>query len=124
MKNLAFIVCLLATTLPLLPGPGDVPLEVRIDIKPRSSGGVIPVRSMPFHASATIAEAGTSRVIAVEDLDLQPGETKARTETVQHFKVRFQAKIDATGMRAAAAATVWKDERIVTRSTSDVSFGR
>jgi hypothetical protein len=123
MKSLA-IVCLLATTLPLLPGPGSVPLEVRIDIKPRMSGGVIPVRTMPYHATATVSEAGVRRVIGTVDLDLQPGETKSRTETVSQYKITFQSKIAADGLRAAAVATVWNGERIVTRQSSDVSLAR
>lgn len=122
MKSLAIAACLLAATLPLL--PSAVPLEVRIDIKPRMSGGVIPVRTMPYHATATVSEAGVRRVIGTVDLDLQPGETKTRTETVSQYKITFQSKIGADGLRAAAVATVWKGEQIVTRQSSDVSLAR
>lgn len=122
MRSLAIAACLLAATLPLL--STAVPLEVRIDIKPRMSGGVIPVRTMPYHATATVSEAGVRRVIGTVDLDLQPGETKSRTETVSQYKITFQSKIAADGLRAAAVATVWNGERIVTRQSSDVSLAR
>jgi hypothetical protein len=123
MKSLA-IVCLLATTLPLLPGPGSVPLEVRIDIKPRMSGGVIPVRTMPYHATATVSEAGERRVIGKVDIDLEPGKSQTREESVAGYRITFQSKIASDGLRAAAVATVWKGEQIVTRQSSDVSFAR
>jgi len=123
MKSLALAACLFATALPLIPVPRD-PMEVRIDIKPRMSRGVIPVRTMPYHATATISNAEQHRVIATLDLDLQPGETKTRTETVAPYRITFQSKIGAEGLRAAAVATVWRSDQIVTRQSSDVSLER
>lgn len=122
MKSLVTAVCLLIATLPLLPGAGSVPLEVRIDIKPRMSKGVIPVRTIPYHATATVSEAGVRRVIGSVDLDLQAGETKTSSESVSGYRIAFQSKIAADGQRAAAVATVWKGEQIVTRQSTDVSF--
>jgi len=124
MKSSAIAVCLLASTLPLFPRLGDTPLEVRIDIKPRMSRGVIPVRTMPYHATATVSDAVKHSVIGVVDLDLQPGETKTRTESASPFRILFRSKIGADGLRATAAATVWKGDQIVTRQSSDVSLER
>ena len=124
MKSYAIAVCLLAATLPMLPGPGNVPLEVRIDIRPRMSKGIIPVRTIPYHAKATVSEAGMRKVIGSVDLDLQPGQTISRTENVGGLKITFQSKIATDGLRAAAVATVWRGEEIVTRQASDVSFER
>ena len=56
--------------------------------------------------------------------DLQPGETKTRTESASPFKIMFRSKIGADGLRATAAATVWKGDQIVTRQSSDVSLER
>lgn len=123
MKSLAIAALVFATTLPLLPVPRE-PMEVRIDIKPRMSRGIIPVRTMPYHATATISSVERRRVIATVDLDLQAGESKTRTETVTPYKITFQTKIGADGLRAAAVATVWRDEQIVTRQSSDVSLER
>jgi hypothetical protein len=123
MKSLAAAVCLLAA-LPLLPGTNSVPLEVRIDIKPRMSRGIIPVRTMPYHATATVSEAGVRRVIGSVNLDLEPGKSQTREESVAGYRITFQSKIAADGLRAAAVATVWKGEQIVTRQASDVSLER
>jgi hypothetical protein len=120
MRSLAIAACLLAATLPLL--PTAVPLEVRIDIKPRMSRGIIPVRTIPYHATATISEAGVRRVIGSVDLDLEPGKPQTREESVAGYRITFQSKIAADGQRAAAVATVWKGEQIVTRQSTDVSF--
>ena len=117
-------VVLAAATVPILPDFNAVPLEVRIDIKPRMSRGIIPVRTMPYHATATVSEAGVRKVIGTVDLDLQPGQTISRTEKVSQYKITFQSKIAADGLRAAAVASVWKGEQLVTRQTSDVSFER
>jgi hypothetical protein len=88
------------------------------------SKGIIPVRTMPYHAKATVSEAGMRKVIGVVDLDLQAGETKTRTESVTGFRITFQSKIAADGLRAAAVATVWRGDDIVTRQSSDVSLER
>jgi hypothetical protein len=124
MKSLATAICLLAASLPLLPSFNSVPLEVRIDIKPRTARGIIPVRTMPYHASATISEAGTRGVIGTVNLDLQPGQSRTREESVAGYRITFQSKIATDGLRAAAVATVWKGEQIVTRQSSDVSLER
>lgn len=125
MRSLTLaLIVLAATTVPVLPDFNAIPLEVRIDIKPRMSGGVIPVRTMPYHATATINQAGTRKVIATVDLDLEPGKAISRTEKVSQYKITFQSKIDNDGLRAAAVATVWKNDQLVTRQTSDVSFAR
>ena len=124
MKSLATAICLLAATLPFLPVPNSVPLEVRIDIKPRTAGGIIPVRTMPYHASATVRQAGVAHVIGTVDLDLQPGQTITREETVEGYRITFQSKIATDGLRAAAVATVRKGDQIVTRQSSDVSLER
>ncbi|HJW95020.1 MAG TPA: hypothetical protein VJ901_15500 [Thermoanaerobaculia bacterium] len=124
MKNLSLAVILLVATLPLVPAPPNEALAVRIDIKPRMSRGIIPVRTMPYHATATVLEAGTSKVIGTVGLDLQPGQTIARTEEAGRYKIRFQSKIAANGLRAAAVATVSRGEQLVTQQTSDVSFER
>jgi hypothetical protein len=124
MKSLATAVFLLASTLPLIPGTNSVPLEVRIDIKPRMSKGIIPVRTMPYHATATVSEAGVRRVIGSVDLDLEPGKSQTREESVGGYRITFQSKIASDGLRAAAVATVWKGEQIVTRQASDVSLER
>jgi hypothetical protein len=124
MKSLATAICLLAGSLPFLPVPNAVPLEVRIDIKPRTARGIIPVRTMPYHASATISEAGTRSVIGTVNVDLQPGQSQTREESVAGYRITFQSKIATDGLRAAAVATVWKGEQIVTRQSSDVSLER
>ena len=124
MKSLATAVFLLASTLPLIPGTNSVPLEVRIDIKPRMSKGIIPVRTMPYHATATVSEAGMRHVIGTVNLDLEPGKSQTREESVAGYRITFQSKIAADGLRAAAVATVWKGEQIVTRQASDVSLER
>ena len=123
MKNLAIAAVLLATTMPLIPVNPD-PMDVRIDVKPRMAKGIIPVRTMPYHATATISNANTSAVIGQVDLDLQPGETKTRTETVSNYKITFQAKIASDGLRAAAVATVLKSDQLISRQATDVSLER
>jgi hypothetical protein len=123
MKSYAIAVCLLASTLPLISPPREA-MEVRIDIKPRMSHGVIPVRTMPYHAVATVSTMEEHHVIAVVDLDLQAGETKARTETTNPYRVTFQTTIGVDGHRAATLATVWRADQIVTRTASDVWLER
>ncbi len=124
MKNLSLAIILLAATLPLVPAAPNEALAVRIDIKPRMSRGIIPVRTMPYHATATVIEAETSKVIGSVSLDLQPGQAIARTEEAGGYKIRFQSKIATDGLRAAAVATVTRGEKVVTMQTSDVSFER
>src|SRR4051794_41962598 len=105
MKNLSLAVILLVATLPLVPAPPNEALAVRIDIKPRMSRGIIPVRTMPYHATATVLEAGISKVIRTAALDLQPGQTIARTEAAGGGKIPGPWEIAADRPCAAAATT-------------------
>ena len=125
MKNVALFLCLLAATSTyVVPVPIEQPLGVTIQVKPRMANGIIPVRALPYHAAATITEAESKRTIAVVDLDLEPGLSKSREESVRPYRIVFETKIAKNGQRAAAEVTVWKDDRIVTRQTTDVSLGR
>jgi len=123
MKSMAILLLLLATSY-VVPVPVEPPLEVHIEVKPRTANGIIPVRTMPYHASARVTEAGTERTIGTVDLDLEPGGSKSRTETVSQYRIVFETKMARDGQRAAATATVSKGERIVTRQSSDFSLGR
>jgi len=126
MKNILLLLCAFVIATPVVETviAPDTPLEVRIEVKPRMVNGIIPVRATPYTASAVVTQAGTKSTIGSVALDLQPGESKKQTELASHYRIEFESKISTDGMRAAAVATVWDHDRLVTRQTSSMMLGR
>ncbi len=126
MKSTLLLLCALAVAVPLIETvtpPAD-PLEVRIEIRPRMVNGIIPVRATPYTASAFVTLAGTRSAIGSVDVDLRPGETKKQTELATPYRIEFESKISTDGMRAAAVASVFEHDKLVTRQTASMVLGR
>ncbi|GEM_PF-2152026 len=125
MKNILLLLCAFAVAAPAVESVvADRPLEVRIEVRPRMVNGVIPVRATPYTASALVTEAGTRRTIGSVDIDLRPGESKKQIDRATPYRIEFESKISADGLRAAAVASVFDHDRLLTRQTASMVLGR